>query len=483
MKRTRRKPPAAESTPVDPGRDPSAEELSQLPPHSLEAEQGVLGCIMLSPTDCIGQAVSYLKAGSAVFYDLRHRTIYDKCVERWDKQLSIDIITLQQALKDDGTLEGVGGLAYLATLPDAVPSAANLEYYLEIVLKKFALRRLIQAGVDIADKAKGEPEDVAELMAEAIATMEAVGDCTQTEKEVSSAKVLVPEALNYLEHLELNAGKVTGLATGFPDLDALTWGLQPSELAILAARPSVGKTALCLNIADFITTKLKIPVAIFSLEMSEQSLMVRLLCSKAAVSTVQVRKGQLSQLMRDKLMKAAYELVKAPLYIDDTSGISILQLRAKARRMVKQFGIKLVIVDYLQLMTAPLRRNDNRQQEVSNISAGLKNLAKEEKIAVLALSQLSRKMDDRGTNARPKLSDLRESGSIEQDADVVLLLHRHKGEDDKKYSDVSEITGMLEKNRQGPTGEVDLVFLKSCTRFESAAKPTVDHEPEDAHLL
>ena len=485
MKRTRRttsSPPPSPPPPQDPGKDQDAETLS-LPPHSLEAEQGVLGCILLDPQASISQCVSALKPGGQVFYDLRHRTIYEMCVARWDQQKPIDIITLQQALRDAGCLDGIGGLVYLSSLPDVVPSAANLPSYLEIVLKKFIIRRVLDASVQISDAAKGEPENVAELVAASVARIESIGDATVQESEASTPKTLVPEALGYIEHLELNAGKVTGLATGLVDLDMLTWGLQAKELFILAARPSVGKTALAMNIADHIATQLKVPVGIFSLEMSKSSLMVRMLCAKAGVDMVAVRRGQLSAAGRDKLLKAGYELRKAPIIIDDTSGISILQLRSRARRMVKQHGIKIVIVDYLQLMTAATRRNDNRQQEVANICSGLKGLSKEENVAVLALSQISRKMEDRGANAKPKLSDLRESGSIEQDADVVTLLYRQKDDSEHAHANVVNVRVEVAKNRNGPTGEVDLVFLKHCTRFQSAAHtPAPPNEPDPTLL-
>lgn len=438
----------------------------------------MLGCILLDP-ECIGTCLTLFKAGGQVFYDLRHRTIYELCVDRWDKQLPLDLITLQQALRDAGTLEGVGGISYLATLPDLVPSAANLEYYAEIVLQKFVLRRIITVTTEVRERAEAEPTDVGALVLSAAANVEAVTELTvPAEVTVHTPKKLVPEALAFIEHLSQNAGNVTGLASGLLDLDYMTWGFQPRELYILAARPSVGKTALALNIADHITGTLRIPVGFFSLEMDKDQLMVRMLCARSHVSSYDVRKGALTQHNTDQLVKASGQLIKAPLYIDDTSGLSILELRARARRMIKQFGLKMVMVDYLQLMTAPTRRTDNRQQEVAMISSGLKALAKEASIPVLALSQLSRKMEDRGNHSKPKLSDLRESGAIEQDADVVLLLSRKK-QDDATNTTVFNATVNVAKNRNGPTGEVDLVYISQWTRFESVSK-LASAEDDDA---
>ncbi len=445
----------------------------RLPPHSPEAEEGVLGCILLSPSEALAACIEKFTPGAEVFYDLRHRTIYDVCVVMWDRDKAIDLITVQQELKDAGKLEGIGGLAFLAGLPDKVPSAANLDYYADIVLRKFMLRRLVAACAEITTEAYKDGGDEEALVTEAAAAMDKVADLTITDGGFFTTKQLVPAAMESIENLHLNAGKITGLPTGLIDLDMMTWGLQPSEMIVLAARPSMGKTALGLNIAEYIALHDELPVAVFSLEMSKESLMVRMLCSRAHVSNTNIRRGWLSERDFQHLSSAGAALHRAPIHIDDTSSLGILQLRARARRLHKQKGIKLVVVDYLQLMTAPTRHNDNRQQEVSVISKGLKALAKELKIPVLVLAQLSRKVEDRGVNAAPKISDLRESGSIEQDADVCILLHRPQKEvanADGTYNDAANTVAIVAKNRNGPTGEVPLVFIRSWTRFESCAQ-------------
>lgn len=471
--------------PTQPPPKKEVADTDRLPPHSPEAEVGVLGCIMLDPEGSLSLCIPQFKPGAQVFFDLRHRVIYDCVVDMWDKQIKVDLITLQQRLRDAGQLEQVGGMSYLAELPDKVPSAANLEFYTEIVLKKYTLRRVIAACAEVTAQAFNDPEDVGAILTGAAAAMDSAMDVVTPETVVTSSKVLVPEAMDYIELLRQKAGTVTGLPTGFLDMDMMTWGLQPSEMFVIAGRPSMGKTALAMNIAENVASA-GFPVGIFSLEMSKQSLMVRMLCSRAHVSTAWVRTGNLSVPSAQRLTKASADLFKAPLFIDDSSALSILELRARAKRMHKQFGIRLFVVDYLQLMHAPTRRSDNRQQEVSNISGGLKALAKDLGVPVVVLSQLNRRLDDRGAAAAPKLSDLRESGSIEQDADVVVLLHKPKKEvagTDGSYDPTIEVSAIIAKQRNGPTGEVSLVFLRGCTRFESAAKVTADDVEPDPTLL
>lgn len=491
LRRTKKTPPQAEPERIHQPQDGpiqgEPDGLERLPPNSLEAEQGVLGCILLSPSDSVPQCVELFKPGGQVFFDLRHRLIYDKCVAMWDASKPLDLLTIQQALKDDGKLDGIGGITNLVGLPDLVPSAANLEYYAEIVLKKFLLRQLISACSHITQQAVAEPDDVNSVMASAASALDTVAEHGVSEKSIATMKELVPGAMAHIEMIAANAGKVTGLPTGLADLDMLTWGLHPTEMIILAARPSVGKTSLAMNIAEYVALHEQLPVGVFSLEMSAESLMVRMLCSRAQVSNSAIRKGYIGDNGIHALTSASKAFHKAPLYIDDTSSLGILQLRARARRMHKQYGIRLVVIDYLQLMNAPTKRSDNRQQEVSNISSGLKALAKELKIPVLVLAQLGRKMEDRGVNATPKISDLRESGAIEADADVVILLHRPNKEvtnSDGSYQECIPITAIVGKNRNGPTGEVNLTFIRSCTRFEDAAKISADDvEPPQTELL
>ena len=459
--------------------DPS--KIDRLPPHSIEAEQGVLGCVLLSPPDVIPLCIEKLTAGPDVFYDLRHRTIYEVAIAMWEADKQVDLITLQQKLKDKQQLEGVGGLVYLASLPDAVPSAANIDHYLAIIIEKHTLRRLIAAGTEIASRAYEHHGDVDDLVEEAGKEIQTVVDGTQPEKSIGTMKLLVPAAMDYIETLRSSSGKVTGLPTGLIDLDMLTWGFQPKQLIILAARTSVGKTSLAMNIVEYVAIHEQLPVGVFSLEMGDEQLMVRMICSRAHVSTSSIRKGYASDDDLQSLVSASKAFNKAPIYIDDTGALGLLQLRARAKRMHKKYGVRLLVIDYLQLMHAPLRRSDNRQQEVSNISNGLKALAKELKIPVLVLSQLSRKLEDRGSNAVPKLSDLRESGSIEQDADVVILLHRPEKEAagaDGTYQESIPVTCIVAKNRDGPTGEANLVFLRGFTRFENAATISADDVPD-----
>lgn len=456
-------------------------KIDRLPPHSIEAEQGVLGCVLLSPADVLPLCIEKLKEGSGIFYDLRHRTIYEACLHLWEATTAFDLITLQQNLKDRQQLEGVGGIAYLASLPDAVPSAANVDYYLEILREKYTLRILIGTCTEVVTRAYEHQGEVDELIDQVGHDVQKIVEGAQPLKETGTMNILVPSAMDRIEMMRVNAGKVTGLPTGLADLDVLTWGLQPSEMIVLAARPSIGKTSLAMNIAEYVAIHDGLPVGVFSLEMSEESLMVRMICSRAHVSTRSIQRGYATEKDMQLVISSGKAFHKAPIYIDDTSALGIQQLRARARRMHKRYGIRLVVIDYLQLMNAPLRKSDNRQQEVSNISGGLKALAKELKIPVLVLSQFSRKLEDRGVNAAPRLSDLRESGSIEQDADVVIMLHRPNKETveaDGTYQEAIPITAIVGKNRSGPTGEANLLFLRQFTRYENAAKVTADDVPQ-----
>ena len=471
---TRTKRSSPPPSPPPPPEQPEPQSISELPPHSIEAELGVLGCIMLDPANVLADCITILKAGPVIFYDLRHRTIYEHLVWLWDNKKPVDLITLHQSLRDAGRIDDVGGLSYLASLPDKSPSAANLPHYAEILIKKYTLRRIIHHAVELARDAKAEPQDVSGLLSKASAEVDNVTQLSTPDDAVASMKVLIPEAMDHIEHLRQNKGALLGLPTGLIDLDMMTWGLQKDSFIVIAARPSVGKTALGMNIADYVTVDYGAAVGVFSLEMSRQALVVRMLCSRARVSSSWVQTGDLSEASAAKLTEASTKLFKAPLHIDDSSQLSILQLRARARQMQSKFGIKLIIVDYLQLMTAPGTRND-RQQEVSIISRGLKALSKELHLPVLALAQLNRNLDARGVNAKPRLSDLRESGSIEQDADVVILLHRTDKEELPQNS--SNITAIVAKHRNGPTGEIPLVFLKSCTRFECSAKVSAEDAP------
>ena len=437
-------------------------------------EQGVLGCVMLSPNDCLGECVGKFKSGSEVFYDLRHQTIYDALVEMWDVRTPIDVITLQQRLKDKQLLDQVGGIAYLAALPDTVPSAANLSYYLDIVHEKFVLRKMIATCTEVVGRVYDYEGDVDALLDEVEKDILRINE-SRVEASTNNMKDLVKKAISQVEDFHQRQGMLTGVGTGFADLDKMTTGLHGGEMIVIAARPSMGKTSLAMNIAEYVVLEQKLPVGVFSLEMTADSLVLRMLCSRARVNLRNVREGFLAERDFPKLTGAAGKLAAAPLYIDDTAGLSILQLRAKARRMVQQYGVKLFVVDYLQLLHSTSRRAENRQQEIADISNGIKALAKELNVPVIVLAQLNRELEKRGPGTRPQLSDLRESGSIEQDADLVGLLYKdtkenaEDGEPDFE-NEALPVKLYIAKQRNGPTGDVNLTFLKSFTRFESAAK-------------
>jgi replicative DNA helicase len=460
---------------------PDTTKVDRLPPHSHEAEQGVLGCILLSPRECLGLCVEKLGEGSReVFYDLRHQTIFDMLVDMYDKQDAIDVITLQQRLKDKQLLEQIGGIAYLSSLPDVVPSAANVGYYFDIVREKFVLRKMIHACSDVVGRVYDHEGDVEELLDQVERDILKIAE-SRVVGEDKTIKTLVNKAITTVEDFHARQGMLTGVGTGFPDLDKMTSGLHPGEMVVVAARPSMGKTSLAMNIAEHVSIDLKLPVGVFSLEMTAESLVLRMLCSRSRVNLRNVRDGFLAERDFPKLTSAAGKLANAPLFIDDTSGLSILQLRAKARRMFQQYGIKLFVIDYLQLLHSTARRADNRQQEIADISNGIKALAKELGVPVIVLSQLNRDLEKRGPGERPRLSDLRESGSIEQDADLVGLLYRDtKGKEDEEPSVEQETVPVklfIAKQRNGPTGDVDLQFQKSYTRFESAAKVSDEDLP------
>jgi replicative DNA helicase len=459
----------------------NAPKLDRLPPHSIEAEQGVLGCALLSPEHCMGECISSLKAGADVFYDPRHQTIYSALQEMADARQAIDLVTLQQRLRDRQLLEGVGGLTYLSSLADAVHSAANLQYYLDIVREKYLLRRLIFTCTDVVGRVYDHEGEVDQLLDEAERDILQVVE-SGVEDTQQTITNLVHEAISTIERYHAQQGALTGLSTGFRDLDKMTTGLHGGEMVVIAARPSMGKTSLAMNIVEHVALELGLPVGVFSLEMSAASLVLRMLCSRAGVNLRDAREGFFTDRDFPRLTTAAGRLSQAKLFIDDSSGLSILQLRAKARRMHAQHKIKLLVVDYLQLLTSTGRRaQESRQQEIAEISSGIKALAKELKVPVIVLSQLNRELE-KDKSRKPRLSDLRESGSIEQDADLVGLLYKpNSDEDDGGVEPAQEgipVNLLIAKQRNGPTGDVNLVFLKSFTRFESAAKISDESLPQ-----
>ena len=458
-------------------------KVDRLPPHSTEAEQGVLGCVMLSPNECIGECVEKMKSGAETFYDLRHQAIFQALVDMFEKKEPIDLITLQQRLKDKQQLDVVGGLAYLSSLPDAVPSAANLTYYLDIVHDKYILRKMIQTCTDVVSKAYDHEGEVDQLLDEVEKDVLQIVE-SRVEETDNTMKKLVHSSIAIIEDFFNRKGELSGVPTGFIDMDKMTNGFQPGDMIVIAARPSMGKTSLAMNMAEHAALEHKMPVGVFSLEMTAQSLVLRMLCSNSRVNFRTIRDGFLSERDFPKLTTSAGKLANAPIFIDDTAGLSILQLRAKARRMHQQHGIKLFVIDYLQLLhSTAARSKENRQQEVADISSGIKALAKELKVPIIVLSQLNRELE-KDKDRKPRLSDLRESGAIEQDADLIGLLYKPSRGDDEEGGEQSEVDAvpvnlLIAKQRNGPTGDVCLTFLKSYTRFENMAKVSADDIPTE----
>jgi replicative DNA helicase len=460
----------------------TATTLDRLPPHSTEAEQGVLGCCLLDPNQCIGECIEKLKDdGKSAFYDLRHQTVYETLSAMFNSRLPIDLITVQQHLKDRQLLEQIGGIAYLSQLQDAVPSAANLAYYLDIVREKYLLRKLITTCSGVVGKVFDFEGNVEELLDEVEKEVLRVNE-SRSQAAMIPVNTLVHDAIETIEKYFSRNGQLGGLATGFADLDKMTDGLHGGEMIVIAARPSMGKTSLAMNIAEHVALELKLPVGVFSLEMSSASLILRMMCSLARVNLRSIREGFMSETDFPKLTSAAGRLSGAKLYIDDTAGLSILQLRARARRLAQQHGIKLFVIDYLQLLNSTAARaKENRQQEIADISSGIKALAKELKVPIIVLAQLNREIE-KDKNRKPRMSDLRESGSIEQDADLVGLLYKPDTDDDEAApveADGLPVSLVIAKQRNGPTGDVHLTFLKPYTRFESAAKFSDDDVPGD----
>jgi replicative DNA helicase len=470
LKRARRRKQAA----LDPAK------LDRLPPHAIEAEQGVLGCLLWSPNDCMGECITKFKGDSEVFYDLRHQTIYDTIQAMYDQREAVDLITLQQRLKDKQMLDQVGGLAYLSSLQDTVPSAANLSYYLDIVLEKAVLRKMIRTCTDIVARAYENEGEVDTLMDEVERDILRISEA-RIQGATSSMKELVKKAITTIEDFHQRQGMLTGISTGFADFDKMTSGLHGGEMVVIAARPSMGKTSLAMNIVEHVVLEERLPVGVFSLEMTAESLVLRMLCSRSRVNLRNVREGFLAERDFPKLTGAAGKMASAPLFIDDSAGLSILQMRAKARRMHQQHGIKLLVIDYLQLLhSTAARAKESRQQEIADISGGIKALAKELDIPVIVLAQLNRELE-KDKSRKPRLSDLRESGSIEQDADLVGLLYKPSVDDEEGGGggdqDSRPVNLLIAKQRNGPTGDVNLTFLNSITRFESAAKVSEEDVP------
>lgn len=449
-----------------------SQDPHRYPPNSPDAEQGVLGSMLVSPNEAIPECVVQIGDEHAYFFSPVHATIYILLVEMWNDQKGIDLITFTQALRDKNLLEQVGGAAFVTHLYTFVPSAANVRYYLDIIREKYILRKIISVSTVSCSRAYNEQDQVDTLLDEVERDVFAISEL-RFKGRLPTMKDQVMEAIEAIEVLYERKGGITGISTGFSELDRLTSGLHPGEMIVIAARPSMGKTALAMNIAEHVAINEKLPLAVFSLEMSSQQLIQRLLCSRARVNLQKVRDGFLSDRDFPSLTSAASKLAEAQIYIDDSPGLSILELRAKARRLRAKQEIQLIVVDYLQLLRSTTRRaQDNRQLEISEISAGLKGLAKELKIPIIVLAQLNRQPEAR-TGGKPRLSDLRESGSIEQDADLVGLLVRpeiYEEDEDARAEKAGEAELIIAKQRNGPVGEIALTFLKEFTRFEDRAR-------------
>ncbi len=447
----------------------TAREVPRSLPFSEDGEKGVLCSLLLSPKEVADFCV--LRLPSSAFYIPAHEIIYNLVLEFGDKRKPIDFVSIKQALKDRNLLDEAGGPEFLSDLYNFVPTSANAAYYIDIVREKYVLRRLINTCTKLSTQCYEQQGELEPLLDEAEKEIFAItGEHVKT--EIVPTKDLVMDAIEQIEKLYANRGSVTGLSTGFVDLDRMTMGLHPAEMIVIAARPSMGKTAFAMNIAEHVTMELSKAVAVFSLEMSSQQLVQRILCSRAKVDLQRLRDGFLSERDFPNLTAAASQVAASKMFIDDTPGLTITELRAKARRMKSQYDIQLIVIDYLQLLRSMSRRGqENRQLEIAEISAGIKALAKELDLPIIVIAQLNRQPDSRANQGgRPRLSDLRESGSIEQDADLVGLLIRAEyyaeDEEEKKESE-GKAQLIVAKQRNGPIGDVPLRFFKEYTRFES----------------
>ena len=437
----------------------------KLPPQNIEAEESILGGILIE-NEAINRVTEILDPDD--FYRDAHRKIFNALINLSERDEPADLITLTNELRKIDQLDSIGGASYLTSLIDSVPTAANIEYYAKIVKEKAILRKLIQTSTEIITQSYEDRGDVEVFLDEAERAIFEISE-KRVRPSFYSIREIVKDSFTTIERLFQKKELVTGVPSGFKELDRMTAGFQPSDLIIIAGRPSMGKTAFCLNIAEYAAIENKIPVAIFSLEMSKEQLVIRMLCSQAHVEGTRLRTGYLNESDWPKLTIAAGNLSEAPIYIDDTAALSALELRAKARRLKSEHGLGMLIVDYLQLMKGRARV-ENRQQEISEISRSLKALSKELSIPVIAVSQLSRKTEER-TGNRPQLSDLRESGAIEQDADLIIFIYRdevyNRAEDNPNRGKAEVIIG---KQRNGPIGKIDLAFLDKFTTFKDLYK-------------
>jgi replicative DNA helicase len=445
----------------------------KLPPQNMEAEQSVLGGILIE-NEAVNKVMEILDGED--FYRDAHRKIFNALITLSERDEPADLITLTNELRKTNQLDSVGGASYVASLIDSVPTAANIEYYAKIVKEKAILRKLIETSTNIITQSYEDRGDVESFLDEAERAIFEISE-RRVKPSFYSIRDIVKESFKTIERLFEKKEFVTGVPSGFKELDRLTAGFHASDLIIVAGRPSMGKTALCLNLAQYAAIEKRIPVAIFSLEMSKEQLVIRVLCSEAQVEGTRLRTGFLTESDWPKLTLAAGNVSDAPIFIDDTAAISVLELRAKARRLKGEHGLGMLIIDYLQLMKGRTKV-ESRQQEISEISRSLKALAKELTIPVIAVSQLSRKTEER-TGNRPQLSDLRESGAIEQDADLILFLYRdevyNRSEDNPNKGKAELIIG---KQRNGPIGKIELAFFDKFTTFRELYKGEAENTYE-----
>ncbi len=438
-------------------------ELGRNPPQNISAEQAALGSMLLQE-DAILRGVDILRPED--FYKKSHQIIFKCILELFEKSKGVDLVTLTEELNRINLLEEIGGVTYLTNLINSVPTAANIEHYIKIIEEKSILRNLINSATKIISMGYEEKEDAKILLDKAEHLIFEVSERNLGQSFVP-IKELLQDSFEKIENLYHRDEFITGTPSGFDEFDDITTGFQPSELIVIAGRPGMGKTAFCMTVAQYIAVSKNTPVALFSLEMSKSQLVQRMLCSEARVDAHNLRKGRLAESDWPKLSMAAGRLSSAPIFIDDTAGITCLEIKAKARRLKAQADLGLVIIDYLQLITSS-GRVENRQQEISEISRSLKGLARELNVPVIAVSQLSRAVEQR-IERRPRLSDLRESGAIEQDADLVVFLYReeyYKPKTDRKG--ITEV--IISKQRNGPTGQIDLAFVKEYAKFENLAR-------------
>jgi replicative DNA helicase len=437
---------------------------NRIPPHNEDAEKAILGAAMLD-RDALGIALESIHAED--FYRKSHRLLFQTMSDLYENDQAIDGITLAEALNRAGQLSSVGGTDYLAEILGSVATAANVAYHAGIVRDKSVLRKLIHTSNEIATEAYDSSEETDAILDNAQSKVYSIAENRDT-NAFSAVKDVVPITFERIEEAFRNKSDITGIRTHFADFDSMTAGLQNSDLLILAARPSMGKTSFALNIAYNVAVKEDVPVAVFSLEMSKEQLVTRMLCSSGGFNNHDIRKGKVRPEEWPKLTQACERLTQAPIYIDDTSGISVLEMKAKARRLKQQHNVGLIIIDYLQLMSASTKA-DNRQQEITYISRNLKGMAKDLNVPVMALSQLSRAVESRGDH-KPMLSDLRESGAIEQDADAVMFIYREEyyKPDDESVRNMATV--VMGKQRNGPIGQFDLHFHKAFTRFADLKK-------------